>query len=380
MKVKNIIIAMSMVFSLLAISCSENAKSENSVADRLKILEKQRADLDDKIAALKEKLGTTEKATPVELMPLTSSSFSHFTKVFGVVESDQDINMNPKSMGLIKKIFVQEGQRVKQGQVLAQIDNDLLQKNLKAAKDSYEFIKVVYEKQKGVWDKKVGSELAFLKAKNDKETMENNIAILEEQIANTKIVAPFSGVIDRIFVKEGETASPSMPAFHLVSENNLKIKADIAESVAGKLKVGDKAKVVFPDLDIDTLNLVVSALSQAINLQNRTVSVYVDLPRSVYGKVKPSMLGVTEFKTAQVNDAFTLPANIIQQEGTVDYVMIAINNDKNQLVAKKKIIVKGSTFNGQTEIIGGIKNGDKIITVGFDNLQDGDLIKTIEKK
>lgn len=366
-----------MTMSLLAVSCSEDATSEGSVEARLKKLEQKRAEIDEQIASLKEQIGTTEKAVPVEMTPLTSSSFSHFTTVFGVVESDKNINMNPKSMGLIKKIYVQEGQRVKQGQLLAQIDNELLQKNLKAAKDSYEFIKVVYEKQKSVWDKKVGSEVAFLKAKNDKETMENNIAILEEQIANTRIVAPFSGVIDKIYVKEGETAAPSMPAFHLVSESNLKIKADISESVASKLKVGEKAKVIFPDLDIDTLNLKISAISQSIDLSNRTVSVYVDLPQSVYSKVKPAMLAVTEFRTAQVNDAFTLPTNIIQQEGTVDYVMVAVKNTKDQLIAKKKIIVKGNSFNGQTEIIGGIKKGDMIITVGFENLQDGDLVKTI---
>ena len=376
MKAKRIIILTAIFISLFSISCSDNSNADGSLENQLKKLESQRADLDAKITELREKIGTVEKAVLVEVMDLNSSPFSHFTSVFGEVESDQDVNMNPKAMGVIRKVNVHEGQKVSKGQVLAQIDNEMVLKRLKEAKDSYEFIKTIFEKQKGVWEKNVGSEIEYLKAKNDKEAMENRIAIMNEELSNMRITAPFSGVIDKVYIKEGETASPSMPAFHIVSESNLKVKAELAESVAGKLKKGDKATVVFPDLDIDTLNLTISAIAQSIDRVNRTVSVYVDLPKSIYSKVKPAMLSTIRFQTAKIEDAITLPTNLIQQEGTVDYVMVADKNSKGQSIAKKKILVKGRSFNGLTEIIGGLKTGDRIISIGFDNLQDGDLIKT----
>lgn len=361
-------------------SCSDNANSEGSAEAQLKKLESQRADLDTKIADLREQIGTIEKAVPVEVMDLNANPFSHFTSVYGEVESDQDVNMNPKAMGVVRKVYVNEGQRVAKGQLLAQIDNEMVQKRLKEAKDSYQFIKTIFEKQKGVWEKNVGSEVDYLKAKNDKEGMENRIAILNEELSNMKITAPFSGVIDKVYIKEGETASPSAPAFHIVSESNLKVKSDIAESVAGKLKKGDKATIFFPDLELDTLTLAITAIAQSIDRVNRTVSVYVDLPKSVYSKVKPAMLATVRFKTAQIDNAITLPTNYIQQEGTTDYVLVAMKNENQKLVAKKKIIVKGKSFNGVTEIIGGLKTDDKIITVGYENVREGDLIKTETQK
>lgn len=366
--------------SLFAISCSESANSETSIEERLKKLESQRAELDSKISDLRLQLGTVEKAVPVELIELSKNPFSHYTSVYGEVQSDQDVNMNPKAMGVVRKVNVQEGQRVAKGQVLAQIDNEMVLKRLKEAKDSYEFIKTIFEKQKGVWDKKVGSEVDYLKAKNDKESMENRIAILNEELSNMRITAPFSGVIDKIYIKEGETASPSTPAFHLVSESNLKVKTDISEAVASKLKKGDKASIIFPDLDIDTLNLTITAISQSIDRVNRTVSVYVDLPKSVYSKVKPAMLATVKFKTAEIENAITLPTNLIQQEGTTDYVLVASKNKNQKLEAAKKIIVKGNTYNGVTEIVGGLKLDDKIISVGYENIREGDLIKTSQQK
>ncbi|PKL79870.1 MAG: hypothetical protein CVV25_06210 [Ignavibacteriae bacterium HGW-Ignavibacteriae-4] len=380
MKAKNIIILMIMSVSLFAVSCSESANSEISIEERLKKLESERADLDTKIADLRLQLGTVEKAVPVEVMDLNKNPFSHYTSVYGEVQSDQDVNMNPKAMGVVSNVSVQEGQRVTKGQLLAQIDNQMVLKRLKEAKDSYEFIKTVFEKQKGVWEKNVGSEVDFLKAKNDKESMENRIAILNEELSNMRITAPFSGVIDKIYIKEGETASPSVPAFHLVSESNLKVKTEISEAVASKLKKGDKANIIFPDLDIDTLNLSISAISQSIDRVNRTVSIYVDLPKSVYSKVKPAMLATVKFKTAEIENAITLPTNLIQQEGTTDYVLVASKNKNQKLEAAKKIIVKGKTYNGVTEIIGGLKLDDKIISVGYENVREGDLIKTNQQK
>lgn len=371
---------MIMSISLFAVSCSESANSEISIEERLKKLESERADLDTKIADLRLQLGTVEKTVPVEVMDLNKNPFSHYTSVYGEVQSDQDVNMNPKAMGVVSNVSVQEGQRVSKGQLLAQIDNQMVLKRLKEAKDSYEFIKTVFEKQKGVWEKNVGSEVDFLKAKNDKESMENRIAILNEELSNMRITAPFSGVIDKIYIKEGETASPSVPAFHLVSESNLKVKTEISEAVASKLKKGDKANIIFPDLEIDTLNLTISAISQSIDRVNRTVSIYVDLPKSVYNKIKPAMLATVKFKTAEIENAITLPTNLIQQEGTTDYVLVASKNKNQKLEAAKKIIVKGKTYNGVTEIIGGLKLDDKIISVGYENVREGDLIKTNQQK
>jgi membrane fusion protein, multidrug efflux system len=378
-KAKNIIILVIMTVSLLAVSCSENANSEISIEERLKQLESQRAELDNKIAELRSQLGDEKKAIPVEIMNLGQNSFSHYVSLYGEVASDQDVDMSPKSMGLVKSVNVEEGQRVTKGQTLALLDDEMVNKRIKEAKDSYEFIKTIYEKQKRVWEKNVGSELEYLKAKNDLESMENRLSILKEELTNMRIVAPFSGVIDKVYIKEGEMASPNFPVFHIVSESDLKVRADVSESVSYRLKTGEVAEVYFPDLDLDTLKLKISAVSKSIDKANRTVGVFVDLPKSIYNKVKPSMLASVRFKTAEIDSAITLPTNLIQQEGTTDYVYVAKKDESGKLVADKKIIVKGKSYSGVTEILGGIKPSENVITVGYEGLKEGDLIKTTNK-
>lgn len=364
-----------MMISLLAMSCSEQSEAGGTVEERLKILESERVELDQKIADLRSQLGDEKKAIPVEVMNIGQNSFSHFVSLYGEVASDQDVDMSPKAMGLVKSVSVTEGQRVSKGQLLASLDNDIVNKRLKEANDSYEFIKTIFEKQKRVWEKNVGSEVEYLKAKNDMENMENRIAILKEELSNMRIVAPFSGVIDKVYIKEGEMASPNFPAFHIVSESDLKVRADVSESISYRLNKGENAEVYFPDLDLDTLNLKISAISKSIDKANRTVSVFVDLPKSVYNKVKPSMLASVRFKTAQIDSALTLPTNLLQQEGTTDYVYVAKKNSDGKLIADKKIVVKGKSYGGISEILGGLKPTEDVITVGYEGLKEGDLIK-----
>ncbi|MER3328665.1 MAG: biotin/lipoyl-binding protein, partial [Candidatus Kapaibacterium sp.] len=127
--------------SLFAVSCSDNANSETSVEERLKTLESERAELDIKIAELRSQLGDEKKAIPVELMNLGQSAFSHYVSLYGEVASDQDVDMSPKSMGIVTSVKVTEGQRVSKGQVLAILDDEMVNKRIKEAKDSYEFVK-----------------------------------------------------------------------------------------------------------------------------------------------------------------------------------------------------------------------------------------------
>jgi len=374
-KAKLIISITAVIITLFVMGCSENENSEISIEERLKKLESERAELDTKISELRSQLGDEKKAIPVELMNLGKNNFSHFVSLYGEVASDQDVDMSPKSMGLVTSVKVTEGQRVSKGQLLALLDDEMVNKRLKEAKDSYEFIKTIFEKQKRVWEKNVGSELEYLKAKNDLESMENRLSILKEELSNMRIVAPFSGVIDKVYIKEGEMASPNFPAFHIVSESDLKVRADVSESVSYRLNKGESAEVFFPDLDLDTLDLKISAISKSIDKANRTVSVFVDLPKSVYNKVKPSMLASVRFKTAQIDSALTLPTNLLQQEGTTEYVFVAKKDSEGKLIADKKIVVKGKSYGGVTEILGGLKPSENIITVGYEGLKEGDLIK-----
>lgn len=370
-KLKKIITLSSLLF-LLLLGC----ESEKSPEEQLKDLRKQKTEIEAKISELMENIEQEEKLTVVEVEEIGTAPFEYYMSLFGTVESDKNIQLSPKAMGLVLDVKVEEGQMVRKGQILAQLDDQIVNKRLKEAKDSYEFIKTVYEKQKRVWDKKVGSEIEYLQAKNNKENMENKISLLEEELENMKIKAPFSGYVNDVMIKEGEMASPNFPAFNIVSNTDLKIKTDISESMITKLNEGDEVKTFFPDIESDTLNLKINTITESINPNNRTVSVFIDLPSSAYKKVKPEMLAKTIFRTAKLDSAKVIPMNLVKKEGTTEYVYVAQKDENSEYYkAEKKIIKTSNPYNGMTEVKEGLEDKDLVITVGHESLNEGKPIE-----
>lgn len=366
----------------ILISCENKAEKSDKI--ELEALKSQRESLmneissiDEKIMQLEENLGLIEqRKIPVNVSEVGNQNFDHFIKLYGEVESDKNAYLSPKVPGVVTSIFVKEGQKIKKGTVLAQLDDRIPQTRLKEAKDSYDFVLNIYNKQKAIWEKKVGSEVEFLKAKNDKENLENRIAMLEEEIKNHKVIAPFDGIVDRKNINVGEMASPSIPLFNIVNNKNLKVRTDIADSYSSIIKAGGEVKVYFPDINSDTLNLKISAVSKAINTSNRTISVFIELPLDIQSELRPAMLAVTEIKTSSLDSALIIPMNLVQRQGATHFVFVAKKVDgDSSYVATKKIIQLGKSYNNLVEIENGLSATDLLITVGHQNLSEGESIK-----
>ena len=372
------------IIILIPILISCDNKSEKTDKIELETLKSQRESLmneissiDEKIMQLEENLGLIEqRKIPVNVSEVGNQNFDHFIKLYGEVESDKNAYLSPKVPGVVTSIFVKEGQKINKGTVLAQLDDRIPQTRLKEAKDSYDFVLNIYNKQKSIWEKKVGSEVEFLKAKNDKENLENRIAMLEEEIKNHKVIAPFDGIVDRKNINVGEMASPSIPLFNIVNNKNLKVRTDIADSYSSIIKAGGEVKVYFPDINSDTLNLKISAVSKAINTSNRTISVYIELPLDIQSELRPAMLAVTEIKTSSLDSAVIIPMNLVQRQGATHFVFVAkkVEGDSSY-VATKKIIQLGKSYNNLVEIENGLSATDLLITVGHQNLTEGEAIK-----
>jgi membrane fusion protein (multidrug efflux system) len=159
-------------------------------------------------------LDSTRRLTTITTMTLKSAPFDHFFQVYGTIEASKSISIFPETSGIIKRIAVDEGQQVAAGQLLLEMDGKIIEKNINEVETSLDLATTLYEKQKKLWlEEKIGSEVQYLQAKNNKESLESRLATLREQLRMTKIRAPFSGVVDDIFPKEGEMASPSYGSF-----------------------------------------------------------------------------------------------------------------------------------------------------------------------
>jgi RND family efflux transporter MFP subunit len=172
------------------------------------------------------------------------------------VEAEDNISVSAKSPGVVMAVYVTEGQQVSKGQALAQIDNAVILSSIESMKSQLELAKSVYDRQKNLWDQKIGTEVQFLQAKTNKETLERQIESLQEQNQMLRIKSPINGTVDEVTAKIGEAVSPGQPAFRVVNTSELKLTANVSEAFVTNVQKGNKVIVTIPELKKDLVSKV----------------------------------------------------------------------------------------------------------------------------
>lgn len=368
---------------VLALSCQPAGNLEQKKAE----LEEKKAELVDlksSIAQLEQEISELDpefakanrKATLITTIPVTNTKFESFIEVSGSVESRKNVTISAETAGLIERIYVVEGEFVRGGQTLIKLNNDILLRSYEELKTSYDLAKTMFERQSNLWEKKIGTEVQYLEAKNRKEALENQIRTLESQIEKTYIKAPFSGTIDELDAKLGQYAQPSVPLIRLVSLENMYIKADVSEAYLGAILKGDPATVEFPSIG-QSFQSRISSVGQVINPNNRTFTVEVKVPDISY-QIKPNLVAVVKIKDFEAEHATIIPNNLIQKDSRGDYVYIATKNSEN-LVARKIPITRGKTYENMTMVMEGLSGEEMLIDEGFRDVSDGVNVKVVDE-
>lgn len=356
-------------------ACSSAEKDKET---QLKQLKEQHANIGKEIAKLEKEIAAAKpegdpskvKAKEVIVTDLKPVVFDHYVKTQGSVESEQNVQVSAKTMGVITHVNVREGEAVTVGQTLAQIDNSLIVRGIDEIKSQLELANTVYERQKNLWDQKIGTEVQFLQAKSNKESLERRLASLQEQNEQTKIKAPVSGIVDAVDVKVGQNISPGVPTARVVNNSDLKITARISEAFANQISKGDKIVVLFPDVN-KTINSKLSFVARNIDALSRTFTVEADLPSDP--SLRPNMTAVVRVVFETSKAAIVVPINVVQTINNEKIVYIAEQKGA-QTVARKKVVKVNGVFDNQAEVEG-LAAGDKLITTGYQGLTDGDYIK-----
>lgn len=340
----------------------------------LQKLKTERELLDSKISKLEAEINPNQekadKAIMVKVKKLEPSSFSHFVEIQGVVDGDQNVSVSPQMAGVVTKVFVKEGSMVKKGDVLATLDAQVLKQSVEEVRTQLDLANIIYEKQKNLWDKKIGSEVQFLQAKSNKDALERRIKTLQEQIAMASIVSPISGSVESVPLKVGQMASPGLPTsvIRVINMSAAKISADISENFASRIKNGNQAFVRFPDLGQE-IETKLSFTSRFIDPTNRTFKVECNIA-SKEVELRANMIAYLKIKDYTNENSLVLPVNIIQSNQEGKFVLIAKSEGGKNTVVRKKVTT-GMDYNGEAEITAGLNPGDQVITAGFQNLKEG---------
>lgn len=369
----NKIFSASVLTSALLIAACGGGPAKDPAAE-LASLKDQKAQLEAKISELEKQVaptGAEKKVKVVAVSQINTEPFRHYIDLQGKVDAEESVTATAKMPGALKRVYVRNGDVVRQGQLLAEVDDAVMLKSLAELEGQLKVAEDIYNRQKGLWDQKIGTEVQFIQAKNGKESLERSITTLKEQWGMTKIYAPTSGTVDMVLLKQGQAIAPGMPLCSILNLSKLKIVGEVTEVYAAKVRKGDRVLVMFPDLDKE-ISTTVTYVSKTINPMTRTFMVECALPGG--GDYRANQIAVMKIIDYQNPNAISIPVNLIQTAEDGDYVMVADKTGEKAGVAKKVSIKQGSNYNGQVEVLSGLKKGDLVISTGFQDVNHGEAI------
>ena len=286
----------------------------------------------------------------------------------GTIEADNTVSLGFSVPGRISKVNVQEGQKVKRGQLLASIDQttyknafDIANAGLEQANDNFKRLSGLYEK---------GSlpERDFIAVKVAVAQANANKNLAAKNLTDTKLYAPFSGIITAKMTEMGATAAPGVPAFTVMKTDKVYAKASIAESEISKLKMGTDAEVEIASLN-ETFNGIVAIINPSADAITRTFNVKVRLDNKD-DKLLPGMISKLKINTGNTVNVITVPSeSVVRDANDILYVFVVKENK-----AIKKRVSLGSFKGNEVIVTNGLSIGDAVVIAGNKNLKDGQTV------
>ena len=387
---KKIIYPLSLI--LLFITCSQQSteSSDKSLVEDNDLAElitkrtyytKQINDLSlelENINSAIDALGGTEKRQLITAFKSKKQPFEHQLEVQANIKTRQNVLIYPEFAGRLIKLKVEEGQKVKKGTLLAIIEDAGLKDQLDQIKLQLDLTKTTFERTKRLWDQKIGSEMMYLEAQTRYKAARKQVSQIRQQLAKTKIYAPFSGVIDEIPARLGSNLIPGVtPVLRIVNLNSMFAESDVPENYLPNISKGSKATVTIPALNL-VQKTQVHQTGNFISATNRTFRVEARL-ENPEGIIKPNLNARLSIIDYYNPEAIMIPLRVIRENANGQpYVFILSNPEKdNGYTTEKRMIVLGKSREEMIEILEGVTIDELIADEGVSLLVSNQKVKRI---
>lgn len=401
-KVSQTTIAVSLM--LMMISCGNSAKDGSAaINDKKAALEKlknSKAKTDEEIQQLQAELekldSNTANAVKIKLVgasAVTTQDFKHYIDLQGHVDAENISYISPRGMGgQVKALFVKQGQLVKKGQLLLKLDDAIVQQQVTAARQQLEgiktqlgFAKNLYQRQKNLWDQGIGTEVQLITARTNVESLENQlksageqVQVAVEQMKTTNVYSDVNGVADIVSIRVGEIfqgmvqgSNGPLPQIKIVNTSSLKVVTNIPENYLTRLQKGSVVEILIPDAN-KKITSSISLISQSIDPTLRGFVAEAKIP--VDPALKPNQSAIMKILDYSAPNAVVIPVNTVQSDENSKYVYLLTKLGNGKTIAKKQPVIIGEVYGNNVEIKSGLKAGDQLITEGYQNIYDGQMI------
>ncbi|WP_027077268.1 efflux RND transporter periplasmic adaptor subunit [Maribacter antarcticus] len=380
-----------LLLSLLIASCG--GSGEKSVDDliaegNLEILRSKKNQISETYNTLGVEIKQLDSAIAVQTgesnLPLISTitakaeKFNHFLELQGDVATKQNVLIYPEMQGTLQRVLVKAGQSVSKGQLLATIDDGGMGSQLAQLETQTALAKTTFERQKRLWNQKIGSEIQYLQAKTNFVAAESSVKQIRSQLGRSNIRAPFSGIIDDVIKDQGTVVAPGpgSEVFRIVNLSDMYIEVDVPESYLSDINKGNLAKVYFPVLG-DTIISKIRQTGNFINPGNRAFTVEVAVP-NINDAIKPNLTAKVSLNDYSSDAAILVPQGIISENADgQQYLYVANDKKDNKAIAKRRIITTGRTQGNMVEVLSGITEGDLLIKEGARSVKDGQNVQVL---
>jgi membrane fusion protein (multidrug efflux system) len=398
---KTTFFTMLLIASIFSVSCGGSKKESNAtLTDKRTQLEKlkgEKVKKDAEIIKLQEELSkldtTSSNPSKIKLIafaPVVLENFEHYIELQGKIDAENSSYISPRGMGgQVKAVLVKQGQLVKKGQLLLRLDNAVQSQQVQAAKQQSAGIrtqlalaKSLYERQKNLWDKGIGTEVQLLTAKTNVTALENNLSLIAEQVKvaqeqmnSANVYSDVTGVADVVNIRVGETFSgvnAAGPQIKIVNRSSLKVIGNIPENYLGTVGRGTAVVVTMPDTR-KIYNTTLSFIGASIDPSSRGFVVEAKLPSDP--TLNPNQTALLKIRDYSSPNSIAIPLKTLQNDEKGKFVMIA-SSEKGKLFARKRPVTVGMINDALIEVKSGLKAGDQLIVDGYAGLYEGQQLKT----
>ena len=362
-------------------SADENAIPED-LAGKQNFLKEKRAALKELTALVAKVQAQVDSLDPalvansgrlVTTKLLEKQDFKRFVEIQGNVEAEDMVDVTSETAGRITSLTVKEGDAVIKGQLIASLDLEQLKKQKAELTTALDLATTVFERQDRLWKQNIGSEIQFLEAKNNKERLEKSIETLDYQMTKGNVYSPATGVVDRVTLQGGELASPGVPIVQILNTSQLKVAANVPETLLKSVRKGETVTVRFPSIDSEQ-KARISLIGRVINPANRTFEIEARLSKRDR-LLKPNLLATVLINDLSFDDVITVPVEAVLEEvGGKKYVFVQAGGEE-EIEAKKRYITTGESYQGEIIVTEGLDGGEVLILEGARELTDGEVIR-----
>ena len=353
----------------------ELKKRKKEYVDAMNTMKVELNEINDGISLLDE----NERLTLVSKYEIQQTIFNTYIEAQANLKTRKNILILPEFQGTLEKVFVSEGQKVKKGQLLAEINDSGLNEQYEQMVIQAEFAKENFERTQRLWDNNIGSEMQYLKSKTDYEASKKMVDQMKDRLSKTKIYAPFDGEIDEIISNVGSNLIPGVSQIlRLVNLDIIYAESFVSEKYISFIGEGTEAIVQIPLLNMDYRSSV-NQTGNFINPSNRTFRIEVPV-ENFDNRIKQNLDAKIKINIYKKDDAIVIPLRIVREDALGNNFVYVMSEDNKEGVylTSKQFITLGNKSEDKVEVTEGLALGDIVVLEGAYSVEDSQRVKLID--